>query len=93
MIRRRSFTRNLIQVLNGLTLRNLQECYNDAIYYRDEIRQQFLHGKVSLRERTVAERLFWMLIKRIAQEKIKLPKVLLDKITSGTATVFAQEEE
>lgn len=26
-------------------------------------------------------------------EKIKLPKVLLDKITSGTATVFAQEEE
>ena len=66
-------TRNLLQVLNGLTLRNLQECYNDAIYYRDEIRQQFLHGKVSLRERTVAERLFWMLIKRIAQEKVKLP--------------------
>ncbi len=66
-------TLNLLQALNGLTLRNLQECYNDAIYYRDEIRQQFLHGKVSLRERTVAERLFWMIIKRIAQEKVKLP--------------------
>lgn len=66
-------TRNLLQALGGLNLRNLQECYNDAIYYRDEVRQQFLHGKVSLRERTVAERLFWVIIKRIAQEKGKLP--------------------
>lgn len=66
-------TRNLLQTLNGLTLRNLQECYNDAIYYRDEIRQQFLHGKVTLRERTLAERLFWVIIKLIAQEKGKLP--------------------
>ena len=66
-------TRNLLQTLNGLNLRNLQECYNDAIYYRDDVRQQFLHGKVSLRERTVAERLFWAIVKRIAQEKVKLP--------------------
>ncbi|MDR2800020.1 MAG: biosynthetic arginine decarboxylase [Desulfovibrio sp.] len=65
--------RNLLQTLHGLNLRNLQECYNDAVYYRDEIRQQFLHGKVSLRERTVAERLFWAIINRIAQEKGKLP--------------------
>ncbi|MDR1489077.1 MAG: biosynthetic arginine decarboxylase [Desulfovibrio sp.] len=66
-------SRNLLQTLQGLNLRNLQECYNDAVYYRDEIRQQFLHGKVSLRERTVAERLFWAIINRIAQEKGKLP--------------------
>jgi arginine decarboxylase len=65
--------RNLLQTMHGLNLRNLQECYNDAVYYRDEIRQQFLHGKVSLRERTVAERLFWAIINRIAQEKGKLP--------------------
>lgn len=70
--------RNLHQALAGLTLRNLQECYNDAIYYRDEIRQQFLHGKVSLRERTLAERLFWIIIRRIAREKGKLPHPLKD---------------
>ena len=71
-------TRNLQQVLNGLALRNLQECYNDAMYYRDEVRQQFLHGKVSLRERSVADRLFWIIIKRIAQEKTKLVKTPKD---------------
>ena len=25
------------------------ECYNDAIYYREEIREQFKHGKISSR--------------------------------------------
>ncbi len=70
--------RNLHHVANGITLRNLQECYNDAIYYRDEARQQFLHGKVGLRERTLAERLFWIIIKRIAQEKAKLPHIPKD---------------
>ena len=64
---------NLRDVLGSLSVRNLQECYNDALYYRDEIRQQFLHGKLSLRQRTVGERLFWVIIKRIAQEKAKLP--------------------
>lgn len=68
-------TRDLLQTLNGLNVRNLQECYNDAIYYRDDIRRQFLHGKVSLRERTLAERLFWAIIKRIAVEKEKLPQI------------------
>ncbi len=67
-------TLNLLQALRGLNIRNLQECYNDAIYYRDEMRQQFLLGKVSLRQRTVAERLFWAIIKRIAQEKSKAPQ-------------------
>ena len=83
-------TRNLQQVLNGLALRNLQECYNDAMYYRDEVRQQFLHGKVSLRERSVADRLFWIIIKRIAQEKTKLvktPKDLAD-IDSVLADIY-----
>ncbi len=73
-------TRNLLDTLKSLTLRNLQECYNDAIYYRDDMRQQFLHGKVSLRERTVAERLFWAIIKRIVQEKNKLPHTPKDLV-------------
>jgi len=83
-------TRNLLQVLTGLTLRNLQECYNDAIYYRDEVRQLFLHGKVSLRERSLADRLFWRIIKRIAQEKPKLlktPKELAE-IDSVLADIY-----
>jgi len=72
---------NLQEALRGLSLRNLQEGYNDAVYYRDEIRQLFLTGQVSLRERTLAERYFWAIVKRIAQEKTKLkhiPKDLLE---------------
>lgn len=61
--------KNLYEVLGNIKLRNLQECYNDAIYYRDEMRQNFLHGKVTLRQRTGAERLFWAIIKRIASER------------------------
>ena len=66
--------KNLGEVYAHITLRNLQECYNDAIYYRDEMRQLFLHGRVTLRQRTVAERLFWAVVKRVAQEKNRLPK-------------------
>ncbi len=65
---------NLRDTLLGLNVRNLQESYNDALYYRDDIRQQFLHGKLTLRERTLGERLFWIIIKRIAQEKARLPQ-------------------
>ncbi|GHV52436.1 arginine decarboxylase [Deltaproteobacteria bacterium] len=65
--------RNLLYVLRSLSERNLQECYNDALYYRDEVRQLFLHGKMTLRERTVGERLFWIIIQHIAREKKRLP--------------------
>jgi arginine decarboxylase len=71
-------TRNLLQTLQGISLRNLQESYNDAVYYRDDIRRQFLNGKATLRERTAAERLFWTIINRIAREKTKLPHIPKD---------------
>ncbi len=70
--------RNMREVLAGMTLRNLQECYNDALYYRDAVRQLFLTGQVTLRQRTLSERLFWAIMKRIAQEKQKLKHVPKD---------------
>lgn len=66
--------KNLAEVYTQITMRNLQECYNDAIYYRDEMHQHFLHGRVSLRQRTVAERLFWSVLKKLVHEKNRLPK-------------------
>ena len=69
---------NLRETLNSITLRNLQECYNDAIYYRDEMRQLFSTGRVNLRQRTLAERFFWAIILRIAQEKTRLKTVPRD---------------
>ncbi|MBO4335015.1 MAG: biosynthetic arginine decarboxylase [Desulfovibrio sp.] len=67
--------RNLHEVASLLSLRNLQECYNDAIYYRDELRKLFSTGQVSLRMRTLGERIFWAIIMRIAREKSHLKNV------------------
>ncbi len=81
---------NLRDVLKSLSVRNLQECYNDAIYYRDEVRQLFLHGKMTLRERTVGERLFWIIIQQIARLKAKLPHPPkdLDAIDAVLADIY-----
>ncbi len=59
---------NLMEVRNAITTKNLQECYHDAVYYRDEIRSLFQHGNLTLRERALAENIFWEIVCRIAAE-------------------------
>ncbi len=66
---------NLYEVLQGMTIRNLQECYNDALYYRDEIRQHFKLGTISLRERSLGEIIFWHIVKKIARDVKELKHV------------------
>lgn len=57
---------NLYSVMNNVTLENLQECYNDALYYRDELRELFHHGQASLKERALADNLALAIWDRIA---------------------------
>jgi arginine decarboxylase len=42
-----------------LTRDRVQEIYNDAVYYRDKLRSEFNYGKVSLRERSQGEEMYW----------------------------------
>ncbi len=59
----------------------MQECYNDALYYRDNIRDMFNHGHISLRDKALAEKIFWNTIYQIVQKKRKLkfvPSELVD---------------
>ncbi|HMP76747.1 MAG TPA: biosynthetic arginine decarboxylase [Kiritimatiellia bacterium] len=58
----------LVEVGKALTPKNVQECYHDAVFHRDEVRSLFNQGAVSLRDRALAERYFWSIIKRIAEE-------------------------
>lgn len=58
-------TRNLHETLNRLTLKNLQESLNDAIYYRDQLRDIFNHGDISLRERSLGENIFWNIVSNV----------------------------
>lgn len=59
---------SLAELNSVLTSKNLQECFHDALYYRDEIRSLFEHGVIDLRQQALAERLFWSLMRRIWQQ-------------------------
>lgn len=67
--------RYLFEVRSSLTVRNLQECYNDAVYYRDEVREDFQHGHISLRDRAIAESLFLDTMQRIAAMLTRVKRV------------------
>jgi len=62
-----------------LTRKNIQECYNDANYYRDQLRMQFFYGNASLRERGIGEAIYWYimgLISRRLGEMSEIPEDL-----------------
>ncbi len=62
-----------------LTRKNIQECYNDANYYRDQLRMQFFYGNANLRERGVGEAVYWHimgLISRRIAEMSEIPEDL-----------------
>ncbi|HNQ85190.1 MAG TPA: biosynthetic arginine decarboxylase [Deltaproteobacteria bacterium] len=83
---------NLLEVHRSLTVRNLQECYNDALYYRDEVRQMFKIGDLTMRQRALGDRIFWNIIRSIS-EKVKelkfIPKDLVDIDTALCDTYYA----
>nr|MCU0751581.1 arginine decarboxylase [Akkermansiaceae bacterium] len=58
---------NLIDVNKTLSKKNLQESFNDAVYYRDQMRAQFFYGSATLRERGLAEAWFWHILTRISK--------------------------
>lgn len=56
----------LAETSRMLSRKNIQECYNDACYYRDQLRAQFFYGNSSLRERGLGGAYFWHILNRIA---------------------------
>jgi len=69
----------MVQALKDLTVRNIQEVFNDAIFYRDETRRLFQNGQISLRDRSLAEQLFWTTINEISRlsKELKNPSAEL----------------
>ena len=58
--------KNLYFVQERVNLEDVQECYNDALFYRDELRELFHRGQASVRERALAESVFLDILQRIA---------------------------
>lgn len=88
---------NLWQSLSAIRVTNLQESYNDVMYYRDKIRDFFHSGDISLRHRVLAENIYLAALqkiasllphmKRIPAELESLPQLLAD-IYYGNFSVF-----
>lgn len=82
--------KNLKEVKDNLSLKNIQECYHDAVYYRDEIRTLFQHGQLSLRDRAYSEDIFWDIVRIIAgqiQDRKYVPDEL-EGLSSAIADVY-----
>ena len=58
---------NMMYVARTLNLKNLQESFNDALYYREEIQKAFKHGDITLRQHAAADCLFWHILTRIRE--------------------------
>jgi len=57
---------NLWEVNNVICIDNYQECYNDSIYYRDEIRELFRRGQATLNDRALADNLCLSILEKVA---------------------------
>ena len=81
---------NLMGAYTALTAKNMQECYHDAIYYRDEIHELFKRGGITLRERALAGQIYWHMLTRIASltRGMRYVPDEFEHLTSALADVY-----
>ncbi len=68
---------NLMATYNMVSTKTIQECCNDALFYRTQARQLFKHGQICLRERALAENLVQhtlIKISKTSQDLDHIPK-------------------
>jgi arginine decarboxylase len=56
---------NLYETLERLSASTIQQSFNNTAFYRDEIREMFKRGQISLRSRALAENLVLQIFRRI----------------------------
>ncbi|MCL4168140.1 UNVERIFIED_CONTAM: hypothetical protein GTU68_008905, partial [Idotea baltica] len=57
--------KSMREILDYLKPQRVQECYNDAHFYRNEIRELFKRGQIDLRMRSLSENLFLQVLQGI----------------------------
>ena len=73
----------LSDVLGNLSEERLQECYNDAVYYRDELRELFRRGQLSLRDRSLGEDYFLEIMQQVRRLDPDAEDYQSDSLTLG----------
>ena len=81
---------NLRDSLKSINPRNLQECYNDAAFYREEIRELFKRGQIRLRELSLAEDIFLEIVAGIVRElqEVKRKPPGLDGLEQSLSDIY-----
>jgi arginine decarboxylase len=82
--------RSLHEVLGNIETLGPQECYNDAVFHRDGLRQLFSLGVISLREVSLGEEIFWQIMTRLGgkTKNIKSPPKALREIRNSLADFY-----
>ena len=82
--------RSLYEVLGNIDTLGPQECYNDAVFHRDGLRQLFSLGVISLREVSVGEEIFWQIMTRLGAKtkSLKSPPKPLREIRNSLADFY-----
>ncbi|SDU57389.1 biosynthetic arginine decarboxylase [Desulfobacula phenolica] len=80
----------MFNALETLSIRNIQECFNDVLFYRDEVRKLFNHGKITLRDRSLAEQIFWATMNEIAKKAKEMKHIgpELEDIERALADIY-----
>ena len=65
----------MVETLGKIETQRLQESYNAVLYYRDQVRELFSAGKVTLRERAFGENLYLNIVNKIAAASVDLERV------------------
>ncbi len=69
---------NLLSTYEMVSPKDIQECCNDALFYRNQARQFFKHGQINIRERALAENLVRHILIKISKVGTTLAHVPKD---------------
>ena len=78
------------EIYDYLTPQKVQECFNDAHFYRHEVRELFKRGQIKLREQAVAENLFLDLLHRIAEllHQMENPPIEPEELKQSLSDIY-----
>jgi arginine decarboxylase len=82
--------RNMMDIMDDMNRKNLQECFNDAQFYRDQMHQLFKYGQVTLRERSLCENIYLTIIHKIQgfMGQMKRLPPGLEHLTENLADIY-----
>ncbi len=85
-----SLLKNMREILIYLTPNKLQECFNDAHYYREEIRELFKRGQLDLRSRSEGENIFLEILQSIFNQLKTLERIPsgLENLKESLADIY-----